>query len=307
MCVDDGGGAVPGAVPKAIGDDIVGHRRRRRWRLRRRQADAAAKVAEVLVADGEGVAWLWEGARVDSVHILGEGVTHRLLELAELAYELWHLLVVQPEEVVEDLHLARGTAARADADRGDGEQTCDALGDFGGHHLEHDREAPRRLQRECVLEQARRLGARAPLHAVAAEGRVRLWREADMAHDGDSRIDERANLRHHTPTSLELDRVRSPLLDKPHAVARRILRREVRAKGEVAYEQRAARARGRGTAVVHHLVHSHLGRVLAPEHHHAHRVPHEQHVHARAVGDARARVVIGGHHADRLLARVLEA
>ena len=163
------------------------------------------------------------------------------------------------------------------------------------------------MQRECVLEQARRLGARAPLHTVAAEGRVRLWREADVAHDGDTRIDERANLRHHTLTSLELDRVRSSLLDKPHAVARRVLCREVRAKGEVAYEQRAARARGRGTAVVHHLVHSHLGRVLAPEHHHAHRVPHEQHVHARAVGDARARVVIGGHHADRLLARVLEA
>ena len=69
----------------------------------------------------EGVARLREAARLDGAHVLVQRGGHRRLEPRELVREAGHLLVVQPEQVVEDLHLPARARARTDADGGDGE------------------------------------------------------------------------------------------------------------------------------------------------------------------------------------------
>ena len=65
-----------------------------------------------------------------------------------------------PGHVRPDQHLRVAVRAGADADRRDDQLGGDPLGDVGRHHLQHDRERPRRLQRQRVLDQ--------PLAGVAA-------------------------------------------------------------------------------------------------------------------------------------------
>jgi len=177
------------------------------------KAKLAAEAAELGVGNGEGVDRLWKGALVDGTRISGERGPHAALELLELAHELGHLLIVQPKQIMEHLHLARGAAASADANRGHPKLSGDKSGHGGGNHLEDDGETARRLQEQRVLEESRCLLGIPALHTVASERRVRLRRETNVPHDGHARVDECAHLWHHLAAALEFDRVGPALLD----------------------------------------------------------------------------------------------
>ena len=200
-----------------------------------------------------------------------------------------------------DLHLAAGAAAGADADGGHAEPRRDLGGDGRRHHLQHDGEAARLLERVSVEQELRRRRRRPPLDLVAAEGGERLRREPDVADDGDAGVDGGAHHRDGAAAALDLHSVHPALLEQAHRVARGVGRGEARAKGEVADHHRLDAA-ACGAAVVDHLVHRDRRRVLLPEHHHADRVADEHGVDAGAVGEPRRRAVVRRHHRDRLAA-----
>ncbi len=66
------------------------------------------------------------------------------------------------------------------------------VGDGGGDRLEHEREAARLLQRERLRADLRGRGGGAALGLPAAERGRGLGGEADVAHHGDARGDDRA-------------------------------------------------------------------------------------------------------------------
>jgi hypothetical protein len=109
----------------------------------------------------------------------------------------------------------------------------------GGHRLEHDREAAHGLEPEGLLGELRRCLGRAALGLEAAEGSDGLGRQADVAHDGDARVDDRAGALDGDAAALEFDRVASGLLDEALRVGDRLLVRGlIGAEGEVPDQQR---------------------------------------------------------------------
>mmetsp|Transcript_24472 Transcript_24472/g.77579 ORF Transcript_24472/g.77579 Transcript_24472/m.77579 type:complete len:298 (-) Transcript_24472:108-1001(-) len=241
-----------------------------------------------------------EGAPLYGGAVASESGAHRPLEPRELVREARAHLVVEAEHVVEDLHLARGAAAGADADGRHAQPRGDEGGYRGGNHLQDDREAARLLQRLGVLEEGASLGGGAALHAVPAQLRDGLRREADVPHHRQAGVHHGAHLLGGAHPSLELDGVGAPLLDEPHPIRSGGLRREVRPERQVGHEESAPRAARGRLAVVDHLRDGHFGGVVLAEDDHAERVAHQKHVRARAVRQPRARVVVRREHRERL-------
>jgi hypothetical protein len=94
---------------------------------------------------------------------------------------------------VEHEHLPVALRAGADADGRDRHRLADARGHRGRHEFEHHGERPGLLEPARLVDEARRAGLVAPLHAEAAEQVDRLRREAEVAHDGDAGAAERAH------------------------------------------------------------------------------------------------------------------
>ena len=117
----------------------------------------------------------------------------------------------------EDLAVARG--ARADPDRRDAEAARDERGDSVRNRLEDDREAARVLQPEGVVEDAPRGLGGGGLDAVAAERADGLRREAEVAHDGNAGLDDRADGPRTLAPALELHGVHAPVGEEPSGVA----------------------------------------------------------------------------------------
>ncbi len=146
---------------------------------------------------------------------LGDGRAKIRVALRVLGQE-----VPQAEQVVEDLHLAVAAAARTDTDGGDREQRTDALREFGGDALEHDRERAGLFERERVGDRQRGARGVLALRAVAAEGVDRLRREADVPHHGNAGVGEpRDELERGRGGVLDLDGVRPALGDEASGVA----------------------------------------------------------------------------------------
>src|SRR6185437_17058993 len=71
------------------------------------------------------------------------------------------------------------------------------------------------LQRERVAGDGERAPRGPALGAVTAEGGRRLRREADVPHDGNPGLDDRAGALDAGPAAFQLDRVAPRLLDEP--------------------------------------------------------------------------------------------
>mmetsp|Transcript_19979 Transcript_19979/g.62131 ORF Transcript_19979/g.62131 Transcript_19979/m.62131 type:complete len:207 (+) Transcript_19979:1363-1983(+) len=196
-----------------------------------------------------------EAARGHVGHVLGERPAADRADRRVPRGKLWLELVVEAEEVVHHLHLAARGHARADPDRRHAQLRCDERGELVRHHLKHDGEAARRLERARVREELARGDGRLTLHRVAAEGGVRLRRQSNMAHHRNARVDEGTHLREDAPPALQLHRVGAALLEQPRAVVHAVVGVEVGAKRKVGDEQRVRSAAARRLGVVDHLVH----------------------------------------------------
>ena len=135
-----------------------------------------------------------EGARAHVAHVAADRVDRRLVEVGVALDEAGTRPAPEPEEVVPDEHLPVGAAAGADADRGDPEALGDRGCDLGGDALQDERERSGFLHLDGLLDEAERRVGRAPLRTEAAEGGRALRRETEVAHDGDTRADDGAEV-----------------------------------------------------------------------------------------------------------------
>mmetsp|Transcript_25052 Transcript_25052/g.63510 ORF Transcript_25052/g.63510 Transcript_25052/m.63510 type:complete len:209 (+) Transcript_25052:682-1308(+) len=204
-------------------------------------------------------------------------------------------------------HLPAGRAARPDANGGDGQRGGDCGGDGPGHALEHDGEAARCLQRQRLLEHAQRLVSHLRLRPETANDGDGLRSEAHVTHDRHPCLHDGARSLHaRGAAALQFDGVHAALLEQPHRAPHRVAHaRLVRAKGQVAHQERAPRAPRHRPAVHQHVVERDGQRGVVAVHHHGRAIAHQQDVDARAVDVHRRRVVVRGDHGDGLLLGVL--
>ncbi len=64
----------------------------------------------------------------------------------------WRWTCKDPEQIRDDLDLARAARSSADADRGNGEPLRDERGEFGGYKFDDNRGGASRLKRERIGE-----------------------------------------------------------------------------------------------------------------------------------------------------------
>ena len=174
-----------------------------------------------------------------------------------------------------------------------------------GHSLEQNREHARSLQCLGVTQQALRGRQRFPLHAVAAELTEALRRETQMTHHGNARIDHRAHASRDARAPFALHRVAPRGHECPGAADRGFVGGLVGQERQVADHERAlCRARHRPNEH-QHFGHSDLERTGESEHRHGRGIAHQDHVDARAIGECRGRIVVGGDE-HRFLIAVLQ-
>ncbi len=240
-------------------------------------------------------------------HVGGEGAHpggHLVLQVGIALDEARAESVADPQQVVEDEHLAVGRGPGADADDRDLDARHQQLGDVGRDRLEDDREASGLLQRERVGGDACRGVRVASLGAVAAQRGGRLRGQADVAHHRDAGADDRscASARGGS-AALELDRVAAGILDEAQRRAHRLLVGDlVRAEWKVADEKRRPQPAPHGAREHEHLVEVDADGRRVAQHGHGARVADEDHVDAGLLGGARTREVVGGDHDDRVAA-----
>jgi hypothetical protein len=122
-----------------------------------------------------------------------------------------------------------------------------------------------------------------------------------MAHHGNPGLDDRAGALDARAAALELDRVAARLLDEPlRGGDRELVRCLVGPERQVADEQRCVQAAPHGRGEHQHLVDRHRNGRLVPEHGHRAGVADEHDIDAGRLGDLSGRIVVGGHHHDRL-------
>ena len=181
------------------------------------------------------------------------------------------------------------------------------VGDGAGDRLEDDREAARLLQRQCLGGDAGGRPGVAPLGLPAAERGRGLGGQADVAHHRDAGADDRARpARRGLAAALQLHDLAAALLDHPHGGRDRLLVGDlIGAERQVADQQRGAQAAADGARQHQHVGQLDRGRGGVAEHGGGGRVADQHQVHARGLGRARARVVVGGDHHDRFAEALL--
>ncbi len=144
------------------------------------------------------------------------------------------------------------------------------------------------------------------LDAVSAERADGLRREAEVPHDGDARLDDRADRARALAAALELHGVHPAVREEAARVADGLgdvgLVREER---QVADPERGGARPRDGARVVEHVVHRDAQRVVVAEDDHAERVADEDRVDAGRVRGLRGRVVVRRDHDDGLAAGLL--
>ena len=142
--------------------------------------------------------------------------------------------------------------------------------------------------------------ARSALYLVAAHAVEALRRETDVADDGNVDAGECLNGLTHHHTTLQLDAL-CAFLHQPDGALDRLLRTDlIRAEGQVADDQGTRLCSRNKSYVVHHVVESDRDRVVLALHHHADRIPDEDHVDPGKVHEAGERDVVRSDHRDLL-------
>src|SRR6185437_13075456 len=124
---------------------------------------SALERGALLLRHRVGVLRLRERAAAHLLGVAPERVDDRVADLRVPLDEAGRVALVVAEHVVPDEYLAVGVAARSDADRRHGERPRCSARDRSRNRLEHDREAARRLELECILDQLLRAVGRPAL------------------------------------------------------------------------------------------------------------------------------------------------
>src|SRR5450830_2128211 len=156
---------------------------------------ARDRPKDVLV-ERVGVGRLGETPRGDVFDVGGERPRHLFVKIRILLDELRREAVGQAEQVVRHENLAVACGPGADSDRGNREAARDEAGEPVRDRFEDERVTARVLESVRVLDETSRRGGRLTLSLEAAELVHLLRRQADVAHDRDSRSDEGPNRRH---------------------------------------------------------------------------------------------------------------
>ena len=123
-----------------------------------------------------------------------------------------------------------------------------------------------------------------PLHLEPPKLAVGLRRQADVAHDGNVRGEDRFDRGENAPASLDLDRRAAGLRQEAARVRNRLGRvRLIRQERHVADYERAAGGCGDRGRVPDHGVHRRRERVRPAVDGHLDGVPHQENVQARGV------------------------
>ena len=178
--------------------------------------------------------------------------------------------------------------------------TCRAASAPNG--LDDHRKDAGPFERVRFLDQGFDVFALHGLPPIAAHLVQRLGLEPEVAHYRDAHLHHATDGADDRQAALHLHRGGAGL-QQASSVADRLLDAHlIGHEGHVGHHERALSAAGHGARVVQHVVERHRQRVLVAEHHHAHRVAHEQHVDAGAVEKPRHRRVVGGEHGNLLAA-----
>ena len=195
---------------------------------------------------------------------------------------------------------------RADADDGHGHGIGDDLGQHVGNTFENHGEHARLHQCNGVVDERSGVGQLATLNFESTHGIHRLRGESNVTHHRNLGINDGFDHLRAFTSSLELHRTCSGA-DQHGGIAHGIVNAGVIPHPrQVTHHQRPRMIHPTGLrclqpsmyrrGVVRHVLHRDLQRVLVAEHHHCQRVPDEDEVHARSVGDTCSGSVVGGDH-----------
>src|SRR5690606_27218390 len=134
-----------------------------------------------------------EAARADVLGVAADGLRDGVGEVGVAADEPGVELLREPEEVVRDEDLPARGGPGADADCGDRDAPRHLLSQRGEDLLEDDGEAAGLLQQPDVLAEGVGLLLLPRAHLVGPELVDALWREAEVPHHRDPRIDDAAD------------------------------------------------------------------------------------------------------------------
>src|SRR5215471_485033 len=109
------------------------------------------------------------------------------VEVRVLLRELWLEVRIHAQQVVADEHLAIAVQSSANADGRDRKALADLLGQLERHPFQHQRIAPRLLDRDRVGKYFARGLFVSTLDSIATHLVNGLWRKSKMPHHRDAR------------------------------------------------------------------------------------------------------------------------
>ena len=155
------------------------------------------------------------------------------------------------------------------------------------------------FERPSVVQQAGGARGRPALRVVAAQHRRGLWRQPEMTHHGHAGGHDGGGAPNGRARAFHLDGIGTGVADEPDRVRHgNPVRDLVGTEGEIGNEQRPPGTARDGAGQHQHLVHRDADRGVEAEDRHRGGVAHEDGVDAGAIGQPRARRVVGGQHRD---------
>ncbi|PAV67953.1 hypothetical protein WR25_02895 [Diploscapter pachys] len=128
----------------------------------------------------------------------------------------------QAQHVLGDQHLPVALRRCTDADRGTGDLLRDANRDRLHHAFDHDGERTRFGDGDGIADDLLRLRIGPSARAITPQHVHRLWRQADMAHDGNAAFGQEANGGRHRRAAFQLHGRSAGLLQQPRGAFERL-------------------------------------------------------------------------------------
>ena len=201
---------------------------------------------------------------------------------------------------MEHENLTVAARSGADTDGRDVDRVGDQLGHLIGNTLDDDGKAAGVGKCLCVVDQGQRLGRLAALHPETPHGVHRLRGQPDVAHDRDLGVEQRLDHGQTLTASFELDALGAGA-NEDGRVAHRVLDRHVVAHpGQIADDEGPRLGARHRSGVMGDVVDRDLQGVVVAQHHHGHRITHEDHVGACGVDHTCPGGVVCGEHHERL-------
>ena len=261
--------------------------------------DAYVYRCVLCVHNGISIAFTFVGKLValDGLAVGPYAAAQFLAHGGKLAEKLRFETLCQAHGVGIDQYLAVAVAASANTDGRHAEQIRHLLGHRGRYLLQHHGEAARLLQRLGVGDELRGLHLAACAHTVASQFVDALRGEPEVAHDGDSRVDDTLDGGRDFLAAFEFHGIDARLTDQPDGVAHAFLRRDlITAKRHVADHQRPLATSCHAARIDDHLVQGDGEGGVVALHHVGGRVADQNAVNARLVYQSCRRIVVGREH-----------